>query len=107
MVVSTVPSPLKSTAPPSITRSLRNTGRPRAAATRVGTASSASHGGYLPPQALKPQSTMAVLVFPRRVRCTNAGPWSRVQHSLVGMWKKRTFERRVPAARSVSLTMRS
>ena len=32
---------------------------------RVGTASSASHGGYLPPHALKPQSTIAASVLPR------------------------------------------
>jgi len=42
--------------------------------TFVGTASSSPYGGYLPPHALKPQSTIAAAVFPRRVRNTNAGP---------------------------------
>jgi hypothetical protein len=52
---------------------------------RVGTASSASQGGYLPPHALKPQSMIAASVLPRRLRSTNAGPWSRTHASFEGM----------------------
>ena len=52
VVVITVPAPLKSTAPPSMTMPGENTGRPSSSAIRVGTASSSSYGGYLPPHAL-------------------------------------------------------
>ena len=69
-----------------------NTGSFSCSATRVGTASSSSYGGYLPPQALNPQSTTATDRPPPRLGLTtNAGPWSRHQLSLVLMWWKTTF----------------
>ena len=86
-VVSSVPRPSVSSAPPSSTTSYRSHPSPSAPASRPANASSSSNGSYFPPQALNRKSftRSSGVPPPPGVSHTNSGPESRTHESFVAI----------------------